>query len=187
MQIFVKMPNGKIITVEVEPSDTVGDVEAKIEDQQRIIFDGSRLDKKCKPGFYKRGSMPIDVKTLPISKAIRYKVQFTDKVGDLKAKIQDQQRLLFKGQQLVDGQTLADYNVRRQSTLRLDCPVMQIFVKTCTGQTITLEVEPSNTIDDVKEKIRGHQSLTFDGNKLDDAKTLAECNVRTGSNLHLDA
>ena len=53
MQIFVKMPNGKIITVEVEPSDTVGDVEAKIQDQQRIIFDGSRLDKKCKPGFYK--------------------------------------------------------------------------------------------------------------------------------------
>jgi len=51
----------------------------------------------------------------------------------------------------VDGQTLADYNVRIQSTLRIDCPIMQIFVKTCTGQTITLEVEPSNTIDDVKE------------------------------------
>jgi ubiquitin len=45
---------------------------------------------------------------------------------------------------------------------------MQIFVKTSTGQTITLEVEPSSTIDDVKEKIRGHQSLTFDGNELDE-------------------
>ena len=87
-------------------------------------------------------------------------MQFTDKVGDLKAKIQDQQRLLFNGQQLVDGQTLADYDVQRLSTLHLDCP-MQVFVKTSTGQTITLEVEPSNTIDDVKEKISGHQSLIF--------------------------
>jgi hypothetical protein len=58
---------------------------------------------------------------------------------------------------------------------------MQIFVKTSTGQTITLEVELSSTIDNVKEKIRGHQSLTFDGNELDDGKTLAECNVHTGS------
>jgi hypothetical protein len=77
-------------------------------------------------------------------------VQLTDKIGDFKAKIQDQQRLLFEGQQLVDngdGQTtLADYNVQRQSTLHLDCP-MQVFVETSsTGQTITLEVEPSNTM-----------------------------------------
>ena len=41
-QIFVKMLSGKIITLEAEPSDTVGDVEAKIiQDQHRIIFDGS--------------------------------------------------------------------------------------------------------------------------------------------------
>jgi hypothetical protein len=48
MQIFVKMLDGKIITLEAEPSDTVGDVEAKtIQDQQRINSDGSRLDKKA--------------------------------------------------------------------------------------------------------------------------------------------
>jgi ubiquitin len=201
-QIFVKMLNGKTITLEVDPSDTVGDVKAKILDQQRIIFDGSRLDGQHKLGFYKiqnhstlhldlcpRGSMQIAVKThpLPGSEAIRFKVQFTDKIGDLKAKIQDQQRLLFKGQQLVDGQMLADYNAQKESTLHLDCP-MQVFVKTSTtGQTITLEVEPSNTIDNVKEKISGHQSLIFYGTELDDGKTLAECNVHMGSTLHLDA
>ena len=130
--------------------------------------------------------MQIAVKTLPRSKDIRYKVQFTDKIGDLKAKIQDQQRLLFKGQQLVDGQTLADDDVQKESTLHLDCH-MQVFVKTSTSQTITLEVEPSNTIDDVKKKIGDQQSLTFDGNELDDGKTLAECNVHMGSTLHLDA
>jgi len=97
--------------------------------------------------------MQIAVKRVPRSKAIRFKVKFTDKIGDLiKARIQDQQRLLFKAQQLVDGQTLAGYNVKRKSTLRLDCP-MQIFVKTSTGKTITLEVEPSDTVDDVKKTI----------------------------------
>jgi len=64
---------------------------------------------------------------------------------------------------------------------------MQVFVKTSTSQTITLEVEPSNTIDDVKKKIGDQQSLTFDGNELDDGKTLAECNVHMGSTLHRDA
>ena len=64
---------------------------------------------------------------------------------------------------------------------------MQFFVKTSsTDQTITLEVEPSNTVDDVKKTIGGHQSLTFDGKELDDAKTLAECNVHMGSTMHLD-
>ena len=60
-------------------------------------------------------------------------------------------------------------------------------MKTSTGNMITLEVEPSNTIDDVMEKIGGHNRLTFDGNQLDDGKTLAECNVHMGSTLHLDA
>ena len=123
------------------------------------------INKKRKLAFYKvnhstlhldlspRGGMQIAVKRVPRSKAIRFKVKFTDKIGDLiKARIQDQQRLLFKAQQLVDGQTLAGYNVKRKSTLRLDCP-MQIFVKTSTGKTITLEVEPSDTVDDVKKTI----------------------------------
>jgi ubiquitin C len=132
--------------------------------------------------------MQISVKTLPLpgSEAIRFKVQITDTIGDLKAKIQDQQRLLFNGQQLVDEQTLADYDVQRLSTLHLDCP-MQVFMKMSTGQTITLEVEPSNTVDDVMKKIGHHMSLTFDGNELDNGKTLAECNVHMGSTLHLDA
>jgi hypothetical protein len=108
-------------------------------------------------------------------------VRVTDKIGDVKAKVQDQQRLLFNGQQLVDGQTLADYGIRNESTL-------QVFVKMFAGQTITLEVDPSNTIGDVKEMIGDHQSLTFDGNEfVDDGKTLAEYNVIMGSTLQLDA
>ena len=146
MQIFIKTPNGKILTLEVEQTATVQEIKTKIKkheskidlNKQNLIFIGRRLDDNRDLAYYKirqnsvlylfskfETTIKVNVNIVD-KKLLRIAIEESDFISTLKEKINGieripvkQQKLFFGGKELDKNKRLSEYNIKQDSTIIL--------------------------------------------------------------------
>lgn len=222
MRIHVKTRSGRMITLEVMQEDTVEKVKKEILEKVRIpvecqclFYNDNELKdyQTLKDHNILRGStlllteetlddMPIYVKMLT---GVTITLHVKPKTSVKKVKVEIQRRkgvppskqcLLFGIHELKENHMLWKYDIQKDSTLYLrvddQCGSMPIHVLMPSGKMTTLDVLPSDGVQNIKLEIYDkagflprNQYLLFDGKLLQDGRTLNDFKIQNGSLLHL--
>ena len=125
----------------------------------------------------------------------------TDRIEDVKDKIVEELgfnvsriTLIFAGKELEDGDTLQDYSIQKDSTIHViyERQTINIYIIPQTGTGFTIECEPTDRIEDVKNSIAEQQGievnhiiLVFDGETLVNGNTLQDYSIHEGNTIDL--
>ena len=193
MHIYIKMQNGKTITLDAQPESSMYKVKLKIQseegippDQQRLIYvlkeleDDHTLDDY---NIHNESTLHLTVRRksdlqvfvlMPDEQTFPLAVETNDCIENIKRKVyevegvpSDQQRLFLAGKELSDHLMLSHYNIQDRSILHLAQrrpPGMQIFIDV--EKKITLKFDQSDSIKKVKEKIQEKEGIRPDQQTL---------------------
>lgn len=181
--------------------------------RQEIVYSGSILEIGTRISDYnvphqatlavnlRNYQMTVFLKTLT-GQTIMITVTPRDTVAQVKAKIEQQegipvakQRLIFVGNQLHDDHYFLDYRIEHESAVHLvvrNGDSFELYVQAPSGHTHVFEADPSDSVEQLKCKLRDQEGIPcdiqqffFNEQLLSNDRPLAECNVISGSTLRL--
>ncbi len=211
--VHVKPFRGPILTFEnLDPRNTTLDqlqdrIDVLPKPMQRLFFEGEPLTNPTASlhdcGIIHESTltlepMEITIQT-PQGESIQLQVDPNDTVKDIKQKLADEhdipvdeQRLEFQGKPLKDHDTPAELGIKHGDTIQMT--PMEVTVRDAKGKEFSVEVQPDDTVEDLKARIedqeqipKAEQRLAFEGKPLSkDKKSLKSYGIQHGSMLDLE-
>ena len=219
--IFISLFTGKTIHLYVKLTDNIEIIKNQIfssegisVNKQKLFFKGEELNNNITIGetlisresildlIYKSDNGIIIFFINFDEKKVPFDVKHSDTIHNIKLLIQikenippDQSILFFGNKLLEDNKTLADYNIKDGSIIEFSFKSkggMKIFLKTLTGKTVTIEANPEDIVNNLKQTIYQtemippkEQHIIFNGKELRGNITLKDYGIKEYSTVHL--
>lgn len=214
LAIYVQLPNKDFVKIMTKSSEKIRDIKNRLRNDHRIctgdcclIFQTQCLENdKTVAGCGLSHCSVVEIlesKQIEIvtsdGKLLTLKVQAHENVLSLKRKIHvessipvHRQCLLFEGKQLDNDQEFCMDELPNETQLHLVLTI-QIFIKSLSGKTRVLDVEPFHTVDNLKYLIESEEAvpckwmnLTYAGKHLEPHRTLSDYNIQNESTIYMN-